>query len=298
MKKILIAGATGTLGRELVRELHERGYPLRILVRKEEQAGQFRIFTDDIRLGQVTQRETLRGVAEGVDAVFSAVGITRQKDGITYQDVDYGGNSNLLKESISAGAAHFVYIASLNGEEMRELKMIEAKERFVDELKSSPIRHTIVRPNGFFSDLLELLKMARNGRIYLPGNGSYKVNPISTKDLALVVADMFEGKVDEEGVGGPQILSQKEIAEMAFRVLGKPAKITYLPEALVTAATKVMRLFTPISVYGPLEFFFTVSTRDMITEQYGDETLEEFYLNAVREMSSNEDDLMNEPQKV
>lgn len=288
MKKILIAGATGTLGGELVRELHGRGYPLRILVRKEEQAGQFRIYTDDIRVGQVTHMETIRGVADGVDAVFSAVGITRQKDGVTYQDVDYGGNCNLLKESISSGAGHFVYIASLNGEEMRELKMIEAKERFVDELRNSPIGHTIVRPNGFFSDLLELLNMARNGRVYLPGNGSYKVNPISTKDLAPVVADMFEAKVEEGGVGGSEILSQKAIAEMAFRVLGKPAKITYLPESLVTSATKVVRLFTPISVYGPLEFFFTVSTRDMITDQYGDETLEDFFINAVREVSPKE----------
>lgn len=277
MEKLLIAGATGTLGKKLVTELHRRGYQLRILVRKEEQAEMFSHITDNIVVGQVTESKSILGVAKGIDAVFSAVGITKQKDGLTYRDVDYGANRNLLNKSLDAGVKRFVYIASLNGEEMRELKMIEAKEQFVDELKQAPIQHTIVRPNGFFSDLLEVLNMARNGRVYLPANGKYRVNPISTEDLAPVVVDLFEQGREEANVGGPQILTQNEIAKLAFRALGKEPKITGLPERLVKATSKMMRLFTPITVYGPLEFFFTVSTRDMLAEQYGSKTVEEFF---------------------
>jgi uncharacterized protein YbjT (DUF2867 family) len=277
MKKLLIAGATGTLGKKLVSELHSRGYPLRILVRREEQAGQFTGITDDIIVGEVTKHETIKGAAEGIDAVISSVGITRQKDGLTYEEVDYAGNRNLLNEVIRSGAKHFVYIASLNGEKMRHLKMVAAKEKFVDELRKAPIRHTIARPNGFFSDLVEIMNMARRGRVYLPGNGSKRANPISTEDLARVVADLFENDQETAEIGGPEILTQNEIAELAFAALGANPKITYLPKSLLKAASNVMRIFTPISVYGPLEFFFTVTTRDMVAECYGEKTVGQFF---------------------
>jgi len=58
--------------------------------------------------------------------------------------------------------------------------MIAAKEKFVDELRKAQIRHTIVRPNGFYSDLVGIMNMARRGRVYLPGNGSCRANPIAT----------------------------------------------------------------------------------------------------------------------
>lgn len=277
MKKLLIAGATGTLGKKLVSELHRRGYPLRILVRREEQAEQFRGITDDIIVGEVTKPDTIRGAAKGIDAVISAVGITRQKDGYTYEEVDYAGNRNLLNEAISSGVKHFVYVASLNGEEMRHLKIIGAKEKFVDELRKAQISHTIVRPNGFFSDLVEIMNMARRGRVYLPGDGSCRGNPISTEDLARVVADLLEKDQETAEIGGPEILTQNEIAELAFAALGIKPKITYLPKSLLTAASKVLRIITPISVYGPLEFFFTVTTRDMVTECYGEKTVEQFF---------------------
>lgn len=285
MDKVLIAGATGTLGRNLVEELSQRGYPIRVLVRKNQQAKLFRHITDDIKVGQVTSFKTLDGVADSVKAVFSSIGITRQKDGFTYQDVDYGGNKNLLDKCISAGADRFVYIASLDGEQMRHLKMIDAKEKFVDELKNAAIQHTIVRPNGFYSDLVEILEMAKKGRVWLPGNGQYKVNPISTADLARVVVDLYEQNVKEENIGGPEVHSQREIAELAFEVLGKKTKITFIPEKILQALITVIRIVTPLSFYGPLEFFHTVSTRDMIAKRYGSITLEEFFKSVFRENS-------------
>jgi uncharacterized protein YbjT (DUF2867 family) len=280
MNPILIAGATGTLGVKLVRELKRRKYRLKILVRKTEQTEMFCEVVDvddEILVGQVTDPESIKGVARGTDAVISSVGITRQKDGHSYKDVDYGANRNLLNEALEAGVSRFVYIASLNGQEMRHLKMIEAKERFVDELKDADIGHTVVRPNGFFSDLEEVLRMAKKGRVYVQGDGLWKANPISTEDLAPIVVDLFEKGIGEAEIGGPEILTQKRIAELAFKALGKKPVITGLPPGLTSAAVKVLRLFTPISIYGPLEFFFEATSRDMIAECYGTKSVEQFF---------------------
>ncbi|MDD2346469.1 MAG: hypothetical protein PHY85_10055 [Bacteroidales bacterium] len=46
---------------------------------------------DDFFVGEITKPQTLIGIAENIDWVFSTIGITRQKDGLTYMDVDYQG---------------------------------------------------------------------------------------------------------------------------------------------------------------------------------------------------------------
>ena len=66
--------------------------------------------------------------------VISTVGITRQKDGFTYMDVDYRENANLLSEAKRSGVKKFIYVSVLNGEKLSNLKICEAKEIFVTEL--------------------------------------------------------------------------------------------------------------------------------------------------------------------
>ena len=154
MKRVLVAGATGYLGSELVKSLHGRGVRVRALVRKEQQKAALEAWVDEFGVAQATKPETLEGIAEGVDAVFSSLGITRQKDGLSYEDVDYQANLTLLREAENSGVESFLYVSVLRGEELRgKVRLVEAKERFVDALKASPIQHCIIRPTGFFSDM-------------------------------------------------------------------------------------------------------------------------------------------------
>ena len=55
-----------------------------------------------------------------------------------------------------------------------------------------------MRPNGFFSDMKDFLEMAKKGRVYLFGDGQFKLNPIDGKDLAVVCVDkMIDGNKEE-----------------------------------------------------------------------------------------------------
>ena len=78
---------------------------------------------------QVTQPETLKGVSKAVSKVISTVGITQQKDGLTYEQVDYKANKNLLDEALREGVQKFVYVSVFNGEAMRHIAIGAAKER-------------------------------------------------------------------------------------------------------------------------------------------------------------------------
>ena len=85
--------------------------------------------------------------------VISTVGITKQKDGLTYMDVDYQANLNLLEEAKKSGVKKFIYVSVLNGEKLKATKICYAKEKFVERLKNSGIEYCVVRPNGFYSDI-------------------------------------------------------------------------------------------------------------------------------------------------
>ncbi len=275
-KKVLVAGATGYLGQYLVKELKKRGFWVRILIRREAQK---QLFTkvDDIFVGEITRPETLNGITQNIDWVISSVGITRQKDGLTYMDVDYQGNANLLNEALKDQVEAFQYISAINGDQLRQLKIFEAKERFVDELTNAAIQQSIIRPNGYFSDMKDFLTMAKGGRVYLFGDGKQQLNPIHGADLAEFCVDKMIAGSPEESVGGPDILSQNQLASIALQAWSKPIKIYHLPDWIRKSIIWSLRTFTSSKTYGPIEFFLTAMAKDNIAQTYGTHHLNEFF---------------------
>jgi uncharacterized protein YbjT (DUF2867 family) len=192
-------------------------------------------------------------------------------------DVDYLGNANLIDEAKRAGVRKFLYVSVLNGEKLRHLKICEAKEKLVDDLKASGLDYAVIRPNGFFSDMADFLKMAKGGRVYLFGDGTSELNPIHGEDLAKVVVGAIDSDVEEMDVGGPDILSQNEIAELALKAHSKPVKISHLPDWIRRFVLWFLRTFTSSKTYGPIEFFLTTMAMDMRSPRYGTRTLEAFF---------------------
>lgn len=279
MKRILLAGSTGYLGSYIAKELQTRAYFFRAIARNPEKLKKKGIEANEVLQAELVKPESINGCCKDIDVVISTVGITRQKDGLTYMDVDYQANMNLLQEAKKSRVKKFIYVSVLNGESLRQLKICNAKEMFVEQLKNSGLDYCIVRPNGFFSDMSEFFSMAKRGRIYLFGNGELKTNPIHGEDLATVCVDAIEKSDKEIEVGGPEILTQNEIAMTAFCILGKKPKVTHIPDWVRVVILKIVRLFTGSKFYGPIEFFLTVMAVDMIAPKYGKHTLKEFYTN-------------------
>lgn len=278
MKKVLIAGATGYLGYYVVQELKKRNYWIRVLIRKEKQKEKFKnINVDEFFVGEVTKPKTIKDVTKGIDWVFTSIGITRQKDGLTYMDVDYQGNLNLLRDAENNQVKLFQYVSVFGAEKVPKLKIIQAKVKFVDALKKSTINYSIIRPTGYFGDLKEVLQMAKKGKVYLIGTGAYKINPISGQDLATVCINSLEQKKEIVNVGGPKVYTQNEIAEIAFKALNIKGKIIHIPLWVRDVIVFLLRTFTSPKFYGPFEFFLTAMTIDGNTDLYGEDLLEDYY---------------------
>ena len=206
MGRVLVAGATGYLGGYVAREFKDRGYNVRALARSPEKLDRLRGSLDDVFQAEITQPHTLEGVCDAIDIVFSSVGITKQKGNLTFKDVDYQGNRNLLEVAQAAGVKKFIYTSVFRGPSLLHLDIIKAHEDFVTVLKASGMEYAVIRPNGFFSDMGEYLKMARKGRVYLIGAGDNRINPIHGADLAEVCVDAVDQEVPEHQINKALII--------------------------------------------------------------------------------------------
>jgi uncharacterized protein YbjT (DUF2867 family) len=277
MTNILVAGATGYLGKYITKELSDRGFYTKVLVRNHEKFKRLKIQVDGVIQAEVTDKSSLQDCCKNIDVVISSVGITKQKDGLNYMDVDYQANLNLLDQAKKSGVKKFIYLSVLNGEKLRSLKICEEKEKFVDELKSSGLDYCIIRPNGFFSDMTNFYNMAKKGRIYLFGDGNQQANPIHGEDLAKVCVTAIESNDKEIEAGGPETLTQIEIAKLAFDAIGKEPKITHIPDWLRNTILTIAKPILSSKKFGPIEFFMNVMAIDMVAPEYGQHTLKNYF---------------------
>jgi hypothetical protein len=125
--------------------------------------------------------------------------------------------------------------------------------------------------------MLEFLTMAKKGRVYVFGKGEHTINPIHGKDLAEVCVKAIDRTPQEIVVGGPTRYTYRQIAELAFQVLNKQARISTIPLWIKDVVLALMRAFTSVKTYGPIEFLMTALTMDVIGTPYGKEGLRCFF---------------------
>ena len=282
-KKVLVAGATGYLGRYVAQEFKRRGYWVRVLARspqKLQTEGRYMEpaidqLCDELFVGEITRPETLAGVCDGIDIVFSSIGITRQRDGLGFMDVDYQGNMNLLAEALDSKVRKFVFVSVFMADRITDLA--REREFFVQELKGSGLAYRIVRPSGYFSDMSEFLKMAIGGKVYVLGTGRNKINPIHGQDLAEVCVESAETAQNhsDQDVGGPIAYSYEEIGALACDILGVKKKIVHIPLGLARLVVACIRPFNS-RAYQAVRFFTTVMSNDFVAPKAGSNRLDRY----------------------
>lgn len=274
-KIVCIAGATGYLGRHLVAEYHARGWKVLALVRDASKARD--LPADHLVEAEATDPETLVGKLDGVDLVVSALGITRQRDGLGYWDVDFQANANLLAEAERARVGHFAYVHVLGAQQMRNVALVQAKQAFADRLIASNLRSTLVCPSGFFSDMADFYAMAERGRVWLFGKGARRLNPIHGADLAFALADAVEAEAEHLDVGGPDVFTQKDLAALALQVAGQERRITCLPDVFRRMVIVLLPWITPRHIWGPAQFFLTAMGIEAVGQPHGTRHLSEHF---------------------
>jgi len=230
--KVLLAGAFGNLGFEILKVLIEQGHEVAALDLKEKEnnglEGKYVFKSID-----ATDPKTLEGVCDEADLVITTMGLTGASTKLTSYDVDYQGNLNLYKEAVKAGVKKFNYISVIACREpgAEKVPMLHAKAMFEDEIFKGDMPYVIYRPTGYFYDIAKVFKpyVDKGEMQLLKGYHDIKANVIDCPDFAKFIVEHMcdDNKIYE--VGGKETYTYEEMAKMCFRAAGKPVIIKDSP---------------------------------------------------------------------
>jgi uncharacterized protein YbjT (DUF2867 family) len=274
--RVFVAGASGSVGFEVVRLAKARGDFVRTLSRRPENARKLEGLADQVELQDATA-----GVPslEGINTVLSALGASVGADHPekrSYRQVDFLANVKLLEAARAAGVRRFLYVSVHIEAGYRDTAYIRAHEEFVEVLRGSGLSYTVVRPTGIFPALSDLVRLARRGLGTVIGDGRARTNPVHQQDVAEALVEHLASGPAEISVGGPETWTRREIAELAFHVLGKRPRLIHVPAGAFRAGAKMVGLWNP-RLGELLDFAAAVSTTDCVAPTVGRLRLEDYF---------------------
>ena len=116
--KVLVCGGTGYIGGHVIDGLKENGYWVRGLAREKSKEKLVGKKCDDVFVGEATANETLPGVCDGIDVVFSSIGLHTSDKKPTLWQLDYQANINIFEEAKKSGVKHCIFISTMGGPAM------------------------------------------------------------------------------------------------------------------------------------------------------------------------------------
>jgi uncharacterized protein YbjT (DUF2867 family) len=285
-RTVVVAGATGYIGGYVLRALHAQGWRVRALARDPDRLGPARSLCAEIFVAHATVRSSLAGLFDGATAAFSSIGIHHFRRRPTFQKVDLGANLNLLEEAERAGVDRFAFVSVIDGERQREFSpLVNARELVADRLRESRMTAIVLRPTGLFNDMKATFEMARRGKVWLIGSGETRINPIHGADLGELAARLIsEGEPAELSVGGPEVLSQREIARLAVAALGRDVRVGHIAPGLLETTGRLLGPFNANACWL-LRMFAGLGRRDAVGEPVGHHRLAAFFAELAAENS-------------
>jgi divinyl chlorophyllide a 8-vinyl-reductase len=256
MARVCLAGATGTIGRETLRVLVERGYDVVCLVRARgtplvETRDDGAVFAGaTVRVVDFSSADSLaqdgfRG--ERFDSVISCMA-SRTGAPKDAWAIDHRAHLDLLAAARTAGVTQFVLLSAICVQKPI-LAFQQAKLAFEKELIGSGLTYSIVRPTAFFKSLSGQIDRVRRGKSFLVfGDGALtSCKPISDGDLARYLVDCL---IDETRwnrvlpIGGPgAAITPLQQGEFLFALLGRPPRFTHVPVAMLDVIIRVLGAF-------------------------------------------------------
>jgi divinyl chlorophyllide a 8-vinyl-reductase len=307
-RRILVAGATGTIGRAVVKRLVDDGHAVTALLRAGATSAVLPEFAG-ARLAQADLNDPAQlaqvCAATTPDIVISCIA-SRSGAPKDAQAIDYEANAALLAAALGAGARHFILLSAICVQKPL-LAFQHAKLAFEAELIASGIGFTIIRPTAFFKSLSGQVKRIKAGKPFLIfGDGNLtRCKPISDGDLARFIASAIDnpealGKILPIGGPGPAI-SLREQGELLCEVAGKPARFKSVSPKLFTFAERALNLGAAVSdwfaekaEYARIARYYATESMLVLdpatgeysaelTPEYGSETLHDHYARLLAE---------------
>lgn len=251
----VVAGGTGFVGGAIAGELRKRGDHVIVLSSRGASARGWLPDDVEIRTADASSGAGLPDALKGADRLvislaFPGLPIENRRRGYTFEAVDAAGTERLVAAAKAAGIKQLLYVSGAGAAPDARRHWFRAKWRAEEAVRSSGISWTILRPTWVFGprdvSLNRFLGFARTlPFVPMTNFGSQRLAPIFVGDVAGIAADALASDAGRDRVfeiGGPEILTMRQIISKSLRVAGLRRPLLPAPAFIVKAAAAVMSL--------------------------------------------------------
>jgi len=240
---ILLTGATGFVGGNLLKEMLKQGLQVRCLVRNPSKAEAMKQPGVELIKGDVTDKSSLLIALDDAKVTIAVhlVGILAETKNTTFKAIHTEGTRNMVEACKIKGVKRFVHISALGTRANARSKYHKTKWEAEEIIRNSGLEYTIFRPSVMFGKedkftnlFAGIIKISPF--IMIPGNGQNMMQPVSVKNLvsAMTIAvkdPQHIHKVYE--IAGPEKLTFDQIIDTICRVMGKTRLKIHIPMPLM-----------------------------------------------------------------
>jgi len=253
---ILLTGATGTVGRALLRRLTASGTPVRCLVRDPGRLGADRVRVQ-IVLGDLADPASFRNALRGVDTVVHLAASIRDQPRGSLEELNAVATLRLTRAAERSGARRFVFFSAIGASLQSPTRFFRAKALACRAVERSDLETTIVSPSIVYTPgdpwLTLLQRLSYLPAMPIAGSGRALSQPIWADDAADCVMAALERDGGQRrrrlDLAGPETLSYNEMVRLALRPLGRERPLLHLPHPVVKRTLRLLERLT-----GPAAF--------------------------------------------
>lgn len=276
--KVLLFGATGNVGKAIANELKQKGYKTTAVIRNKEKAKTLKSIVNEIIIANAANTKEITNICDGFDIIISSLGKSvspSDKSKASFYEVDYSINMNILKEAIKNNVQKFIYISAFHSEKYTHLEYFKVHHAFSEQVISSGLNYSIIKPPAIFSAFIEMIEMARNGKLINIGKGDKKTNPIFEGDLAKIVTESIQQTNSIIEAGGKYIYTRKQLNEIIQQTVAPNKSLKNIPLVIIKLFLPIVRI-TDKNTYNKFKFFLEVMQHDTIAPLKGNMSFEDY----------------------
>jgi NADH dehydrogenase len=250
-RRIFVTGATGFVGRAVIRALQAHGYAVRCLVRRGSEAALKGLEALERVQGDVLAQPTLEQGMAGCDTVIHLVGIIRERPAMasTFERIHVQGTANVLDAAVATGVRRYLHMSALGSRPAARSRYHRTKWAAEDAVRGCPLAWTVFRPSIIYGRGDEFVNMLAGlvGRYPVTpviGTGQQRLQPVPVEHVAEAFARAVELPGTEKQtyeVGGPEAVTMVRLLDLIGEALGRPrVRKLHVPLGLVRPVTRLL----------------------------------------------------------
>lgn len=248
---ILIIGASGLFGHETTKQLLARGEKVRLLVRNPAKVEDLKQMGATVIQGDLIDSPSLTRACQGIDSVFASSHSVLGKGKYKSENVDDAGNRALIDAAMAANVSHFVFVSIRSVGPNHPDDFFRTKYKIEEYLKASGLSYTILRPSAFMEMHVHDLNgksILEKGKTTLLNKGTKLRNFMAVRDGAkFAVLALTDPRLKNRTIeiGGPQNLTNNQVAELYGKIAGIQPKVSHIPPFVAKIMSFIIKPFHP-----------------------------------------------------